>query len=253
MIQGYVNSAMEKGTRFYQEDRFSVIRHETQKEKGWLLAVMDGHGGAEVARYCEENIESKFKPLISDPQLMITDVLRQLIEVFVKETRGMDAGSTISLVYISETSERAFVAILGDSLVIVKNAHGLWISPEHNIRVNQADKKIVLSKGAFSDGYYMSASKLGQGLQLTRSLGDASFDRFLIREPEIFSCFNLNKDSFIIVASDGLLDPSHNDRNVESLRNIVEKGGTAYDLVNDAIRRKTGDNVTAVLWKQPRE
>jgi len=57
--------------------------------------------------------------------------------------------------------------------------------------------------------------------------------------------------------SDGVVDPGHNNKNGEAipgyLASIISNGGTATDLVNDALKRQTGDNVTAVLWKQPKE
>src|SRR3989344_8287137 len=102
MIQGYVNSATEKGSRPYQEDGFVVIRHETHEEKGWLIAVMDGHGGSEVAEFCEQTLENKFKALAGKSK-NIQSILIELVKRLVKETRRMNAGSTISLVYISET------------------------------------------------------------------------------------------------------------------------------------------------------
>ena len=88
-------------------------------------------------------------------------------------------------------------------------------------------------------------------LQLTRALGDFGLDRYLIRDPEIFSV-ELDKNSFVMAASDGLVDPSHNNHDITNLIDIVNNNGTAADLVKDALRRKTGDNVTAVLWKQPK-
>lgn len=248
MIQGYTNTATDKGARQYQEDRYVVIRHDIQNEKGWLLAVMDGHGGPEVAEFCKQNIETLFKSLISRSEY-IRPLLIQLVKILVKESGNISAGSTISLVYISETKAWAHVATLGDSPVIVRGEVGIWTSPEHNIRTNEKDRELVLKNGAvYHDGYMFDPSGRW-GLQLTRALGDFNFDRYLIRDPEIFSV-KLNEDSFILVASDGLVDPGHKNKDIANLVKIIEDNGTAQDLVNDALRRKTRDNVTAVLWKQ---
>lgn len=251
MIQGYTNTATDKGTRQYQEDRYVVIRHDIPQEKGWLLAVMDGHCGSEVAEFCEQNLENLFKTLVHKSE-NIGPMPAQLMKILVKETRHISAGSTISLVYISETKAWAYVAVLGDSPVIIKGEAGLWISPEHNIRTNEQDKKSVLKKGAVYHNGYMFDPDGNSGLQLTRALGDFNLDRYLIRDPEIFSV-KLNEHSFILVASDGLVDPGHENKDIANLVKIIENNGTARDLVNDALRRKTGDNVTAVLWRQPKK
>lgn len=108
MVRGYANSATKQGTRSYQEDKFVVIRHKTSSESGWLLGVMDGHGGDEVSIFCEQNIENIFKSL-SSKSTNITSILRQLIKTLAKETKNMRSGSTISLAYISESRAKAFV------------------------------------------------------------------------------------------------------------------------------------------------
>lgn len=257
MVQGYVNSATDKGARDYQEDRFIVNRVDNSKEKGWLLAVMDGHSGSEVAEFSEANLATYFKNF-TDPVLSITieglkRALKLTIKVLSDSTKSMRSGCTLSIVYISETMAKAFVAVLGDSPVIIKHNKGLFIGPEHNVRTNQNDKRIVLQRGALYDPEgYMVDPNTGRGLQLTRALGDSYFDAYLIRRPQIFS-LNLDKDSFVIVASDGLVDPNHkNDKdNIKGLVGILKNGGDALDLVRDALSRETHDNVTAVIWKQP--
>lgn len=259
MVQGYVNAATDQGRRLYQEDRFVVIRHDTQEVKGWLLGVMDGHGGAEVAEFCEKNIENFFKILLPKP-LMITDVLRKLIHMLNEKLKYINSGSTISLVYIQEANSggdaaRAFVAILGDSPVMIKDKNGdLVMSMEHNVRTNLADRKVAIQKGAvYSVGYIWDNpnSDIRSGLQLTRALGDSRLERYLNREPEIYSV-DLGPESFVAVMSDGVVDPGHGNRKaiIKKLASIVFDGGTAVDLVNDALKRKNGDNITVVLWKQ---
>lgn len=258
MVQGYVSSATEKGARSYQEDRFVVIRHKTRETEGWLLGVMDGHGGVEVAEFCEKNIENYFKILISKP-LMITDVLRELIRMLNEKLKHMNSGSTVSLVYIHEANDRgdaarAFVAILGDSPVMIKARNGdLVMSREHNTRTNLADRKVAIQRGAVYSGGYIwddPNSDMRNGLQLTRALGDSALDKFLNREPEVYF-IDLGPESFVAVMSDGVVDPKHKDHKdiPGNLASIISNGGTAADLVNDALKRQTGDNVTVVLWK----
>ncbi|MBI2064908.1 MAG: protein serine/threonine phosphatase 2C family protein [Candidatus Yanofskybacteria bacterium] len=258
MIRGDVTVAADVGARLYQEDRSLVYRYISVNESGWLLAVMDGHSGsAEVAEFCKINLPIYFEKLsafITDcPDAVIEDILRDAIRILHEKTNNMSSGATISVVYISETREKAFVAILGDSPVIVRGAGSIWVSPEHNIRTNTKDRIAVLQKGAIYSNGYMCDPETYYGLQITRCLGDASFNNFLIREPEIFS-INLDKNSLIIVASDGLIDPAHENNKDELAIRLIgiiqDEEGTALDLVNDALIRQTGDNVSAIVWKQ---
>lgn len=261
MILGAVSVASEPGLRSYQEDKSLAVRVNSDEagEVGWFLVVLDGHGGTECAEFCQGQLVSVLAQSIeeilgpdSDWSDLSEDELNEIVKNLSESTRTeMRSGSTLSLVYISEENSVAHVAILGDSPVIIGGKNGLWVSPEHNIRTNEADRRIVLSRGARFDGNYVIDPFSGNGLQLTRALGDKDFDRFLIREPETFSC-ELDDDSFVLVASDGLLDPSHNeDKKKKSLGHVVQmikNRATAGDLVKDAVQRRTGDNVTAVLW-----
>lgn len=258
MICGDVNSATDQGGRLYQEDRFVVIQHYTPEVKGWLLGVMDGHGGAEVAEFCEKNIDSFFKILLPKP-LMMPDILRKLTYMLNEKTKHMDSGSTVSLVYIHEANDRgdaarAFVAILGDSPVMIKDKNGdLVMSMEHNARTNLTEREAAIQRGAvYYDGYIWDDpnSDTRNGLQLTRALGDSALAKFLNREPEVYAV-DLGRESFVAVMSDGVVDPGHKDQKAitDNLASILARGGTAADLLNDALKRRTRDNATVVLWK----
>ena len=76
---------------------------------------------------------------------------------------------------------------------------------------------------------------------------------FLIREPKTFSV-RLDDSSFVLLATDGLLDSSHLKSREDQMRfitGLVDERADAQDLVKDALRRRTGGNVTVVLWKPP--
>lgn len=241
MLNGWVSSATNMGSRGYQEDRIVIFQISIESEKGWLLAVMDGHSGHMAAEFCAKNLPEYFLKTSAF-------FLNELIRILYNETKNMSAGCTISLVYISETKRKAFVAVLGDSPIIIKNKEQVWLSPEHNIRTNENDREKVVLKGAAYFNGYMCNPRTGRGLQLTRSLGDSEFDQFLIREPEIFN-FDLDESSIVLVASDGLIDPKHGDRDITKFLKMAEEGKTASDLVKDALYRQTEDNVTAIIWR----
>lgn len=73
---------------------------------------------------------------------------------------------------------------------------------------------------------------------------------FLSRQPDVYSV-DLGPHSFVIVASDGVLDPFHKDTPSQEKRlaEMVAKGADAKALVEDALVRKTGDNATALVYR----
>ena len=239
--------ASEKGQRRYQEDRCVAFDTSAGAE---VLAVLDGHCGSMTAEFCKHHIEKIFKDsldLLKDEKRALELTVLEL----ARRTLDFDEGSTISMVCIPNGFDIAHVAILGDSPVIIRSRGGaINVSPEHNVQTNVAEREAAIKRGGiYSDGYIWD-DRFDYGLQLSRALGDVHLDKILNREPELYSV-DLDYESFIIVASDGVVDPEHGDskEQIAILAAMVEKGAVAQDLVNDALNRETKDNVTAIVWR----
>lgn len=84
---------------------------------------------------------------------------------------------------------------------------------------------------------------------MARSLGDSALDRILNREAEINN-ITLGDQSLIVLGTDGLLEPLAAPLmdQMQRLVTLVRDGADAQALVEDALRRETGDNVTAIVW-----
>jgi serine/threonine protein phosphatase PrpC len=154
-------------------------------------------------------------------------------------------------VFIPKDESRVDVAVLGDSPVLVSRPDGsIWVSPEHNIRTNEAEADAAIQRGGHISGGYLFASYRPEvGLQMSRALGDAHLDRVLSREPEVFSHV-LGKDSWVLVCSDGAVDPGHGaaQANIDTIvRMIEDEDADAQDIVDRALAVPTRDNVTAIL------
>jgi len=237
-----------QGERSYQEDRYVVI----EDKLGFLLAVIDGHRGAEVAEFCKNKISSGFLNAVRGRNKASFDTLSEMIRILHNETKHMTAGSTISLVYIFTEELLALVSVLGDSPVVIRDNDGkLIVSPEHNVRTNEKEKESAIRRGAVYDtrGYIWNP-EYTMGLQMSRALGNKDLDPFLNREPELYSV-KLGPHSFVLLVSDGVVDPGHtnSEENIARLVAKIDQGADADDLVDDALDRRTGDNVTAILWK----
>ena len=111
-----VSFAVKQGPRSYQEDRYFYKRIEEQELSGWILAVMDGHGGKTVAELCAQEIEKHFRITISDDP---EEVLRLLVAELNSQTIHFHEGSTLSIALILESSSQVSIAVLGDSPVVV--------------------------------------------------------------------------------------------------------------------------------------
>ncbi|MDE2001103.1 MAG: protein phosphatase 2C family protein [Patescibacteria group bacterium] len=253
---GTVTTAQEQGPRSHQEDRFDEILVGIDGDPyGCLLVVMDGHSGFEAVDLCAKELQNLFVPRPFDEG---EESLRDLVGKLDRLTRSCESGTTFSaaLIMRSETRKmcRATIAILGDSpVMVVRKLNRVWLSPEHNVRSNLAEREAAIRRGGFCENGYLfqERSDLANGLQMSRALGDRELSHVLCREPEIFT---IDDPQWVLVASDGISDPNHEEAGFP----FVKMGSrwnrdcaTAERVMKWRVRRGLRDNATAVVWNAP--
>lgn len=238
--------ATQRGRRPYQEDRAAV----TTMEQGMLLMVFDGHGGDFCAEHSVNTFDNLFADEISQPlQTTVPDSLRRAFAKLNEETKDMNDGCSASVVFIPSSNDVAYVAVMGDSPVVIRQADGtIYVGPDHNVRSNLEEASRATSRGGYIFGGYLCRGMDGMGLQMARALGDAFLGNILLREPEI-DTVSLSAGSFVLVATDGAFDPGHENTNeeIKKVVTLIQSGGDATAIVDRAVRIPTGDNVTALL------
>ena len=242
-----VTSATHQGTRYYQEDRFFTLTCE----KGTLIAVCDGHGGAQCSHRVSESLPVAFAEAISKPKTTVRKALEESIHQIAVEVEYFQNGSTLSCVFVPFKGNYVTCAVVGDSPIVIKDADGnINISPDHNVRTNPEEAQAVIERGGFVQNGYAFATYDGGGLQMGRALGDTELRRILSTKPDIYRV-KVNKESFVIVATDGAFDPGHYDfkQSAAAVVQIVAEGGEAEQIVKHALDIKTGDNVTALVGR----
>lgn len=242
------SQAQAQGHREYQEDTFGIEEFYT----GTLVWVADGHGGDAASKEIKNWIHQKW--ILHDNPNPETQI-RELYHSLDLQTCEMEAGTTLSLIYLPKSAPLIFVAVLGDSPVIVKSGNEIFIGPDHNARSNPEEREDAVMRGAIYQGGYvcqplhtgMYPDDYSPGLQMTRALGDTNL-KFLSHEPEIRSLPFGEYGDWALVASDGVLDPSHhNISEGDVIAGLIDAGAEAPELVTRATRTPTNDNATAIL------
>lgn len=219
------------------------------------MAVFDGHGGENCSTYLSEHFEGSFASAYKEgSRISIDDVrigkhaLRKSFREMAKETKDMHSGCTASVAWIPRGGYLVICAVLGDSPIIVglgKGKHHL--SPDHNARSNQKERKAAQKRGAIWDGHYLWDGFRDSGLQMARAFGDCRL-RFISHVPQVY---HRSIHDFVLVGTDGLFDPSHkNHHAVDDAVTAVRDGFTAKQLVDAAVALPTEDNVTGILWRK---
>jgi serine/threonine protein phosphatase PrpC len=240
-----ISHARRKGLRPYQEDRFFTA----SMPEGFCFGVFDGHGGVDCAKKATRMFPSLLADAVGEPDATIPDALREVFARVNKATKDLHDGCTASIVFIPSSCDAVHVAVLGDSPVIVGCRESIWVSPEHNVRSNKAEAEAAKDRGGCitSDGYLVRGFS-GSGLQMSRALGDVWMGSLLLRTPDV-STHALEAGSFVLVCSDGALDPGHiaPEASAQSVVELIQSGSDAKAIANRAVRIPTEDNVTVLL------
>ena len=245
---GLITFATRQGPRDYQGDYHVIHRIEGAGFYGWLLAVFDGHVDKTVAEFCAGEVSKIYN--LTNPAYT-EESLNSLIKELAIRTAEFEAGSTVSAVLVLESRDKASVAVLGDSPVVVLDASGQFhISPSQNVRTNFEERSAVEKLGGvYLDGYIYIKDGY-HGLQLSRVLGDADLGEIISRVPEVYS---VNEPQWILLASDGAFDPAH--ENTYSLfgeiKEMARNRFTAEMIIEWAEARGLDDNATAIVWSKP--
>lgn len=234
-----ITVATAKGSRSYQEDTLINV----QMSQGTLLGVFDGHGGDEASQWMSHYFEKNFNDQ-RDPEAG----LRQAFAVAAAMLRGYGSGTTASVAFIPTDSQDVYTAVIGDSPIIIKTPTGVWHSPEHNVRTNLAEREAARSRGGQYSGGYIFKSISGQGLQMSRALGDAELYPVVSSDPE-FKMVTAAGNGFVLIGTDGLFDPGHHNfkEAAKGVLGLLTLDASAQLLVDSAVALPTHDNVTAIL------
>lgn len=248
-----------QGKRSHQEDRYIIdtIAANTNNGDGLLLAVMDGHCGAKVADKLYKNLS----PFFADALLETSGNIFAAFDLIIKELQAMTlnsmSGSTLSMVYLPRHQQKekmyAYTCVVGDSPILILGAgKNYYFSEEHNVSVNQKDVDFILSQNrklAKAGELEVSQGFLSFGLrylQLTRAFGDKDFEGIIIREPTNEK-IELDQDSIIIVASDGILYEESREPIYKEIIKKAKAGDNAEALVKWILKNDAHDNVTIIV------
>ncbi|KAK4795170.1 hypothetical protein SAY86_013164 [Trapa natans] len=230
-----------------------------------FYAVFDGHGGPEAAAYVKRNAESLFIKGVFVPEASTIDesFLKQL-ESWYREAffQADDALRTEPSVSHSCGTTALIALILGRHLlvanagdcraVLCRKGTAVDMSEDHRCSyLPERERVEKFGDDVIVDGY------LKDKLAVTRALGDwemklpVGSDSPLIAEPDIQQAILTEEDEFLIIACDGIWDKMSSQYAVSLVRQALRRHDDphqcAAELVADALRLNTPDNVTAIV------
>jgi len=242
-----VGSSSMCGWRQHQEDDHVIHLDENMS----ILAVFDGHGGADVSKYAGENLVKVAQGFELGPETT-DDVYRQFVIKLDSQIEKLNldeqgATSVIAFMFPVESDgdgKKKFcvkVCNSGDSRCVCEASGEILATkdhkptdPEETLRVQNA-------------GGHVSNSRVMGDLALSRALGDCRYKKSANLSPEkqIITCdpdvytWYIKENDFFVLACDGIFDVKSNEdlmqfihENIDSAKNF---GELCENLMDDCI------------------
>lgn len=265
------------------QDRY--VSDEAMEELGVYFAVLDGHGGTQVADHAakqlHKNIMCHFRQKQVQPASRDEKIRSAIKEAFNQTDKEILAvaerkkyeqvGSTVVAALLHGnpklgTALRLVVANLGDSrAVLCRGGQAVAVSEDHKPtridekkRIERAGGLVLQVRGAWRVAASMNPNSMSkaarreyQGLAMTRSLGDLFFKQpttLSIAEPEIQIIPLTDKDLFLVLATDGVYDVLGNQEVVDlAIKHWDSPEDAAKSVVRTAYQRGSDDNLTVLV------
>jgi len=208
-------------------------------EGRWLLAVADGMGGLEEGELASKTALGALYRSLSDGSDLV-DAVHHANTAVNKEAQGRVMGTTLVAALLS--GRQAEIVNVGDSRAYNSDLLGLLQVTRDHTMAEEAARDGSLAE----DQLDTDSSRWANAL--ARYLGAAD-------EVEVdrFGPLELLEGGWLLLSSDGLHGVMSLDEIDACLKGQTDAEGAATELVEEALARQTGDNVSVALacWPDP--
>lgn len=224
--------ASMQGWRVEMEDAHTAKIGLTEQLQDWsFFAVFDGHAGANVSKYCAENLHEfitkseNFRKAVEDrsSSLDLKQLEQGIIDGFLELDEAMrklpnwcngedKSGSTAVVLLV--TPEYFIFANCGDSRgILCHNGEVLYNTVDH--KPSHTNEKDRIEKAGGS----VMIQRINGALAVSRALGDFEYKldlnldpkcQLVSPEPEIYFQSRSENDEFVVLACDGVWDVMSN-------------------------------------------
>ncbi|XVF88178.1 hypothetical protein PTKIN_Ptkin19aG0029400 [Pterospermum kingtungense] len=222
-----------------------------------FYGVFDGHGGKHAADFACYHLP---RFIVKDEDFP-REIERVLSSAFLRTDTAFAEACALDSALASGTT--ALAALVLGRMLVVANAgdcravlchrgKAIEMSRDHKPICNRERERIEASGGYVYDGY------LNGQLNVARALGDWHMEGMkgidggpLSAEPEFMTANLTEEDEFLIIGCDGLWDVFRSQNAIDFARRRLQEHNDpvmcSKDLVDEALKRKSGDNLAVVV------
>ncbi|KAL0362311.1 UNVERIFIED_CONTAM: putative protein phosphatase 2C 58 [Sesamum calycinum] len=213
-----------------------------------LFAIFDGHMGHDVAKYLQGHLFDnilKQSDFWTDTVSALKNAYQTTDKEILEQSFQLGKGGSTAVTAILINGHKLVVANVGDSrAVICRKGAAKQLSVDHE---PSKERQLIESKGGFVSNIPGDVPRVDGQLAVARAFGDKSLKRHLSSEPDIAVEIIDDDVEFIILASDGLWKVMSNQEAVESIRSIKDSHSAAKRLIDEAISRKSKDDISCIV------
>jgi serine/threonine protein phosphatase PrpC len=235
----------DQGNRTRMED-FHFLDTDFGGTGNVFAGVYDGHSGEYAAKHAAARLHLYFFHCLREG-MAPPAAFRASYNKTSEDLKSQDSGTTAATLLLDQG--HVHTANAGDSRIIVVGEDGATqLSVDHRLDDSVEFKRITIAGGKIDYPYVIKGL---QGLMPTRALGDEYFrDVGVIPEPATRVHEILEKDKWLIAATDGLFDELDNEEVTRLCSGHTEPRLVAETLVKEALTRcARADNTTVIVIK----
>jgi serine/threonine protein phosphatase PrpC len=249
-----------QGKRSAMEDFSDFLYPFTSSETSLLLSVFDGHAGHRCANFLVNTLPTELKKetLSAAAAIPSEDVFKKIfksldqmwLDSASKKEPRIEDGST-GLCVALDCSD-IIIANCGDCRAILSQAgQTIALTRDHKPSDESEQQRIVNQGGTVIGG------RLQGQLAVSRAFGNYEYKeaQILSSEPEIHHISLTSDVEYLVVGSDGLYEHFTNEEIISFIKNGLNRSNNpnlemiVKELVEEAIDRGSGDNITILVVK----
>ena len=234
--------------RDYMEDKGKSIINFNSSPDNDLFCLFDGHGGAQVSKFLQDNFPKYMKEILPINNENMDIKLKNLflnLDNKIKENKYSQVGSTACMVYITKENGKRilYCANVGDTRCILISESGSKRLSYDDRASDENEYNRIMNQG----GIVFGGRVYGQ-LMLSRAFGDWELKTCgVICEPHITRINIEDKDKYVVIASDGVWDVLE-DGDVFGLHKMAKNSfELCQNIIQNSMDRGSMDNISCFI------